>query len=205
MGACQLALFAGFAIYLPELFPTRLRSTGTSFCYNVGRFVAAFGILQTASIKAWASAGADTPVAKIDAFRNAASYMSVDLPARPRRADLPAGDQGPSDAGGRRAGEIAARFIPSNKNGGRPFRTSAVFFCAMAERLLLRLPVADELHALLHFGQRVVPVVFVFDRDVALEALGLQLGEDVADSGRRRCRRARRGSCRSLPCPSDGC
>ena len=55
MGACQLALFAGFAIYLPELFPTRLRSTGTSFCYNVGRFVAAFGILQTASIKAWAS------------------------------------------------------------------------------------------------------------------------------------------------------
>ncbi|HQR42462.1 MAG TPA: MFS transporter, partial [Gemmatales bacterium] len=25
------------------LFPTRLRSTGTSFCYNVGRFVAASG------------------------------------------------------------------------------------------------------------------------------------------------------------------
>jgi MFS family permease len=77
MGACQLALFAGFAIYLPELFPTRLRSTGTSFCYNVGRFVAAFGILQTASIKAWASVGATTPEAKIDAFRNAATYMSV--------------------------------------------------------------------------------------------------------------------------------
>ncbi len=77
MGGCQLALFAGFAIYLPELFPTRLRSTGTSFCYNVGRFVAAFGILQTASIKAWASTGAVTPSEKIDAFRNAASYMSV--------------------------------------------------------------------------------------------------------------------------------
>jgi MFS family permease len=45
MGACQLALFAGYAIYLPELFPTRLRSTGTSFCYNVGRFVAALGPL----------------------------------------------------------------------------------------------------------------------------------------------------------------
>jgi hypothetical protein len=25
------------------LFPTRLRSTGTSFCYNVGRLVSAFG------------------------------------------------------------------------------------------------------------------------------------------------------------------
>jgi len=43
MGFCQLSVFAGYAIYFPELFPTRLRSTGTSFCYNVGRFVAAGG------------------------------------------------------------------------------------------------------------------------------------------------------------------
>jgi MFS family permease len=45
MGFCQLSLFGGYAIYLPELFPTNLRSTGTSFCYNVGRFVAALGPL----------------------------------------------------------------------------------------------------------------------------------------------------------------
>ena len=43
MGFCQLSLFGGYAIYFPELFPTRLRSTGISFCYNVGRFVAASG------------------------------------------------------------------------------------------------------------------------------------------------------------------
>ncbi|MEX2170968.1 MAG: MFS transporter [Pirellulales bacterium] len=43
MGFCQLALFGGYAIYFPELFPTYLRSTGISFCYNVGRIVAAFG------------------------------------------------------------------------------------------------------------------------------------------------------------------
>jgi MFS family permease len=43
MGFCQLMLFGGYAIYFPELFPTRLRSTGISFCYNVGRFVAAIG------------------------------------------------------------------------------------------------------------------------------------------------------------------
>jgi len=43
MGFCQLALFSGYAIYFPELFPTRLRATGTSFCYNVGRLLAAFG------------------------------------------------------------------------------------------------------------------------------------------------------------------
>lgn len=43
MGIGTLAAFGGYAIYFPELFPTRLRSTGTSFCYNVGRFVAASG------------------------------------------------------------------------------------------------------------------------------------------------------------------
>ena len=43
MGCCVLSLFAGYAIYFPELFPTHLRSTGTSFCYNVGRFAAATG------------------------------------------------------------------------------------------------------------------------------------------------------------------
>jgi MFS family permease len=43
MGFSQMTLFGGYAIYLPELFPTRLRSTGTSFCYNVGRAVAALG------------------------------------------------------------------------------------------------------------------------------------------------------------------
>jgi MFS family permease len=43
MGFCQLALFGGYAVYFPELFPTHLRSTGVSFCYNVGRFIAASG------------------------------------------------------------------------------------------------------------------------------------------------------------------
>ncbi|HEY4050755.1 MAG TPA: MFS transporter [Acidobacteriaceae bacterium] len=45
MGFSQFGLFGGYAIYLPELFPTRLRSTGISFCYNVGRFIAAIGPL----------------------------------------------------------------------------------------------------------------------------------------------------------------
>jgi predicted MFS family arabinose efflux permease len=77
MGACQLSLFGGFAIYLPELFPTSLRSTGTSFCYNVGRFVAATGPFTLGSLQAALKAGATTPEAKLIAFRNACSYMSV--------------------------------------------------------------------------------------------------------------------------------
>ncbi len=43
MGFFQLSVFGGYAIYFPELFPTRLRSTGTSFCYNIARFAAALG------------------------------------------------------------------------------------------------------------------------------------------------------------------
>ncbi|MFM8413803.1 MAG: MFS transporter [Planctomycetota bacterium] len=77
MGGCQLALFAGFAIYLPELFPTSLRSTGTSFCYNVGRFVAASGPFTLGRLQAALKAGATSPEAKLDAFRDACSAMSV--------------------------------------------------------------------------------------------------------------------------------
>lgn len=50
MGAAQLSVFAGFAIYLPELFPSRMRSTGTSFCYNLGRFAAAGGSFFSAAL-----------------------------------------------------------------------------------------------------------------------------------------------------------
>ncbi len=40
-GFCTLAIHAGFAIYFPELFPSRLRSTGAGFCFNAGRLLAA--------------------------------------------------------------------------------------------------------------------------------------------------------------------
>jgi MFS family permease len=41
MGFGQYSVFGVFAVYLPELFPTSLRSTGVSFCYNFGRLLAA--------------------------------------------------------------------------------------------------------------------------------------------------------------------
>ena len=41
MGFAQLSLFGGYAIYFPELFPTRLRGTGVGFCYNTVRYLAA--------------------------------------------------------------------------------------------------------------------------------------------------------------------
>ncbi len=62
MGFAQLALFGGYAIYLPELYPTRLRSTGTSFCYNVGRMVAAVGPLTLGLLTSRVYAGYDEPM-----------------------------------------------------------------------------------------------------------------------------------------------
>ena len=107
MGFFQLGLFAGFAIYLPELFPTRLRSTGTSFCYNVGRFIAAtgpftLGVLQqalgdkaVAALPATADALAKAD-AKLGAFREAACWLSaiylfglLVLPFLPETKDRP--------------------------------------------------------------------------------------------------------------------
>ena len=76
MGFFQLGVFAGFAIYLPELFPTRLRATGTSFCYNVGRFVAAAGPFMLGSLQKSLAANANTPVEKLNAFREACCWCS---------------------------------------------------------------------------------------------------------------------------------
>ncbi len=40
-GFLTLGMHAGYAIYFPELFPTRLRGTGAGFCFNGGRIAAA--------------------------------------------------------------------------------------------------------------------------------------------------------------------
>ncbi|MFO0903339.1 MAG: MFS transporter [Pirellulales bacterium] len=61
MGFFQLSLFALYAIYFPEIFPTYLRSTGTSFCYNVGRYVAAFGPIVFGLLTSRVFTGADYP------------------------------------------------------------------------------------------------------------------------------------------------
>jgi MFS family permease len=70
MGFGQMAVYAVYAIYLPELFPTRLRSTGTSFCYNGGRIIAATAPFTISRITA--NLGAD-----IEAFRSAGQWASL--------------------------------------------------------------------------------------------------------------------------------
>jgi MFS family permease len=73
MGVAQLSVFAGFAIYLPELFPSRLRSTGTSFCYNIGRFAAAAGSFFSYHLSQNVFGGFEKPLP----FRYSAMTMCV--------------------------------------------------------------------------------------------------------------------------------
>ncbi len=40
LGFFNNGIFSGFPIYLPELYPTRLRTTGAGFCFNAGRVLA---------------------------------------------------------------------------------------------------------------------------------------------------------------------
>lgn len=89
MGFGQLSVFAVYAIYLPELFPTSLRSTGTSFCYNFGRLVAATAPFTIGKITA--SLGGD-----VESFRTAGSWVAlvlltglIVLPFLPETKDQP--------------------------------------------------------------------------------------------------------------------
>lgn len=62
MGFCQMSVFSLYAIYFPELFPTRLRATGVSFCYNVGRYVAAAGPFTLGYLTSVVYKGYDEPL-----------------------------------------------------------------------------------------------------------------------------------------------
>lgn len=47
LGFFNNGIFSGFAIYLPELYPTAIRATGAGFCFNAGRALASTGPFLT--------------------------------------------------------------------------------------------------------------------------------------------------------------
>ena len=49
-GACTAGFYGWFPLYLPELFPTRVRATGQGLCYNAGRIIAAAGALTSGAL-----------------------------------------------------------------------------------------------------------------------------------------------------------
>jgi MFS family permease len=62
LGCFTLGITSGFPIYLPELFPTRVRATGVGFCYNFGRYISASGPFMAGYLVAW-SGGSYTKAA----------------------------------------------------------------------------------------------------------------------------------------------
>jgi len=66
LGFFSNGIFSGFPIYLPELFPTRIRATGAGFCFNAGRVLAAVGPFLTGTL-----------VAQFGSFALAASSMAA--------------------------------------------------------------------------------------------------------------------------------
>lgn len=56
VGVPVFGIFGAFPFYLPELFPTRLRASGSGFCYNIGRLVAALGPFVVGTVAAQGAA-----------------------------------------------------------------------------------------------------------------------------------------------------
>jgi MFS family permease len=58
-GLVSTLFFGWLPLYLPELFPTRVRATGSGIAYNFGRFATAAGVFATGTLMAWT--GGDYP------------------------------------------------------------------------------------------------------------------------------------------------
>ena len=50
VGAMTASFFGWLPLYLPELFPTRVRATAQGLAYNAGRVLAAVGALQMGAL-----------------------------------------------------------------------------------------------------------------------------------------------------------
>lgn len=84
LGFSTLMVFGGYAIYFPELFPTRLRSTGVGFCYNVARYLAALAPIMLAPLAGLFAAAPDSTrgAAGLSHLEILSSLGSVDTPFR---------------------------------------------------------------------------------------------------------------------------
>jgi len=76
LGFFTLAPFGGYAIYFPELFPTRLRTTGISFCYNVGRYITAFGLFMLGPLASLLQRWTNMPGFRLAAMVLSCAYLA---------------------------------------------------------------------------------------------------------------------------------
>jgi MFS transporter, SHS family, sialic acid transporter len=53
VGGLTASFYGWLPLYLPELFPTRMRATGQGLSFNAGRILAAAGALQMSALMGW--------------------------------------------------------------------------------------------------------------------------------------------------------
>jgi D-Tyr-tRNAtyr deacylase len=82
-GFVTIGIHAGYAIYFPELFPNHLRSTGTGFCFNGGRFLA---LVHADFLRLVEGAAGHGPA-------SCHQFDGRDFPSRHRRDCLSSGNQ----------------------------------------------------------------------------------------------------------------
>lgn len=87
MGFCTLGPFAGYTIYFPELFPTRLRATGCGFCYNAARVLAASAPFALGSLKT--SLGGFAQAATVVSFVLILGFVGAAMGPETRGKPLP--------------------------------------------------------------------------------------------------------------------
>jgi MFS family permease len=79
LGFCTLMVFGGYAIYFPELYPTRLRSTGTGFCYNVARYLAAALLFLSAPLAGLFASFGLTLLSSLGSVDSGFRYASISV------------------------------------------------------------------------------------------------------------------------------
>jgi MFS transporter, SHS family, sialic acid transporter len=86
-GALTASFYGWLPLYLPELFPTRIRATGQGFGYNAGRIIAAAGALSTsyllASVFHGSYAQAAATITLIYLFGMAAIWLAPETGGQP--------------------------------------------------------------------------------------------------------------------------
>lgn len=87
-GFFTLGIHSGYAIYFPELFPTHIRATGTSFCFNGGRLLAVPVLLFSGWLKARDGVSLETAIVGLSLLFVVGILTVLTLPET-RGRDLP--------------------------------------------------------------------------------------------------------------------
>jgi MFS transporter, SHS family, sialic acid transporter len=85
-GGITAAFYGWLPLYLPELFPTRVRATGQGFGFNFGRIIASIGVLQLGNLRSllgWPDAQVYSALAGIYVLGMLLIWLAPETKGRP--------------------------------------------------------------------------------------------------------------------------